>query len=97
MRSILLTLVLLSASPASAQEAEEPTVEGPAAPELSAVDAPAVDAQHADPGEPIYAAWWFWTGIGAVVIGITLAIVVDVTTDDPAPSDVGMTIMTLRY
>jgi hypothetical protein len=31
------------------------------------------------------------------VVGITLGIVVDVTTDDPAPSDVGTMVMPLRW
>lgn len=38
------------------------------------------------PRPPIYETWWFWTAIGAVVLGVTLAIVVGVTTDDPATS-----------
>ena len=35
---------------------------------------------------PILESWWFWVSIAAVALGITLAIVVDVTTDDPRPS-----------
>lgn len=36
-----------------------------------------------EPQPPFYATWWFWTAIGAVVLGVTLAIVVGLTTDDP--------------
>lgn len=88
----ILTAALLVPGAASAQEAAEP--EGP---EIAAVDSPPVDSEHRDPEQPIYEAWWFWVGIAAVVIGITLTIAIDLTTDDPASGDVGAVIMTLRY
>jgi hypothetical protein len=61
----------------------------PALPEVVAIDSPAVDEQGPQPNEPVppvYETWWFWTAIGAIVLGITTAIVVDLTTDDPATS-----------
>jgi hypothetical protein len=85
------------ASEAAEPEAPAAAAAEPAGPEIAAVTAPAVDAQHRDPSAPIYAEWWFWVGIGAIVIGVTLAIAIDVTTDDPAPRDVGAVMMTLRY
>lgn len=45
-----------------------------------------------EPEAPIYEGWWFWASIVAVVAGITLAVVVDVTTDDPAPATAGLRI-----
>lgn len=38
------------------------------------------------PEQPAYATWWFWTAIGLVALGITVAVVVAVTTDAPASS-----------
>jgi hypothetical protein len=38
-------------------------------------------------GGPVYAQWWFWLAISTVLLGVTTAIIVDVTTDDPRPSD----------
>lgn len=40
-------------------------------------------AWPSEPQPPFYATWWFWTAIGAVLLGVTLAIVVGLTTDDP--------------
>lgn len=63
-------------------------------------EAPA-EATSGDEGdsEEIWEGYWFWLAISSVVLGITTAIIVDVTTDDPAPSDPmdpGMTGMGLR-
>jgi hypothetical protein len=91
-RTLLAAVLSTMPALACAQEASEP--EGP---EITGVDAPAVDAQHRDPEAPIYEAWWFWVGIAAVVLGITLAITIDLTTDDPAPRDVGVVMMSLRF
>ena len=73
----------------------------------AAQDAPPEEAETAEstpepeepeePEEPWEGAW-FWMAIGAVVVGIVLAVVVDVTTDDPAPSTAGSAGgLTLRF
>jgi hypothetical protein len=70
-----LALCLLAASPtATAQVAPAP--------------APQVDPSPSSEGhEEVYEGWWFWAAISAVVLGVVTAVIVDVTTDDPAPSD----------
>lgn len=32
---------------------------------------------------PFYETWWFWTSVGLVTLGVTLSIVIGVTTDHP--------------
>jgi len=45
---------------------------------------------------PIYETWWFWTIVGAVVVGSTAAVVVATSGDEPLPtSDLGGVIFTL--
>ncbi len=36
-----------------------------------------------EPRAPVYATWWFWTAIASAVLGITLAVVIGLTTQDP--------------
>ncbi len=45
----------------------------------------------ADPGPPITARWWFWTAIGAVVVGGAIGLTVALTSDSgaAAPSSEG--------
>lgn len=69
----------------------------PQLPQIAGVESAAIDSQHPTPGEPFYAAWWFWTGIGVFVAGIALAIAIDLTTDDPAPTTIGTTVTPLRF
>lgn len=92
MRQTALALALLLASEVlgSAPCAQAQQVEVEAAPEA------ATSAEH--DSEEIWETWWFWLAITNVVLGVTVAIIVDVTTDDPAPSDpmdTGMTGMGL--
>ena len=49
------------------------------------VEEPETRAEEASAEPPIYETWWFWTGILGVALGIAVAVVADVTTDDPAP------------
>lgn len=66
--------------PPSSPPAEEPPPEA-----IPFVHTPDDVPEEAESG-PIWASWWFWAAIAAVVLGVTAAVVVDVTTDDPAPS-----------
>jgi hypothetical protein len=61
---------------------------------VCAQDAPPTETarQTTEPDPPIYEAWWFWVAIFATVAGVTTAVIVDVTTDDPAPSSAGLTL-----
>ena len=36
-------------------------------------------------GKPLYAKWWFWTGVAVMAAGVALAVIL-VTTEGPAPS-----------
>lgn len=45
-----------------------------------------------EPDPPVYETWWFWVAVIAAISGVTLAVIVDVTTDDPAPSTAGLTL-----
>ena len=88
------------AQTAQAQTAQAETMEAAAdegAPRLG--DRPAADegtaalaaaSQPVDAPEDPVAAFFlglkFWISVAAIVVGVTLAIVVDLTTDDPAPS-----------
>jgi len=47
---------------------------------------PAVIQGPLEEEPPLLETWSFWVAIGAVAVGIALAIIVDVTTDDPRPS-----------
>lgn len=87
---LLASALLASALLASAPSAQAQQVEVEAAPEA------ATSAEQ--DSEEIWQTWWFWLAITNVVLGVTVAIVVDATTDDPAPSDpmdTGMTGMGL--
>lgn len=67
---------------ASASQLGEPDGEATSTADESASS----DEELEWPDEPqaqFYATWWFWTAIGAVVLGVTLAIVFGLTTDDP--------------
>ncbi len=76
------SIALLDAPVALAQEPADRRAQ------LAEVDESATEAEEAldwpgEPVGPVYETWWFWTGIGAVVLGVTLALVVGLTTSDP--------------
>ncbi len=57
----------------------------------TATGAPSDRIPAPEPGlvvEPasIVESWWLWTAVSLVVLGVVTAVIVDVTTDDPAPS-----------
>jgi hypothetical protein len=90
--SVALLLGALLALPCGARAQERPseedattTEEAEAAPEAAAPAWP-----PGVPEPPIYETWWFWTSIAAVVVGVTLAIVIGVTTDHPRSSRAGL-------
>lgn len=58
-------------------------------------EVPAEEAPVVDP--PVYETWWFWTGILGVALGIAVAVIADVTTDDPAPRRSTSMGLTLRF
>jgi len=70
--------------------AAEPAAETPAAESPAAEREPATEPWPAPPQPPVYETWWFWTAIAAVVVGVTLAIVVGVTTEHPRSSRAGL-------
>jgi tetratricopeptide (TPR) repeat protein len=57
------------------REAEDATITAPLAPPPR--------------GKPLYARWWFWTGIGVVAAGTGAGIYVFTRGDDAPPSDLG--------
>lgn len=95
--TLSVALAAVHAPPAAAQDAGDEGAEVAPPEEGEGGDAPRVDAEEdgasdIDAGDlasweapepPVYETWWFWTAIGAVVLGVTLAIVVGVTTDHP--------------
>lgn len=86
-------LVLLPAAARAQPEARERSVparaapgDGPAAAGQTNNDEPVLVEElffTSAPQKPFYETWWFWTAIGITVLGVTLAIVVGVTTDHP--------------
>jgi hypothetical protein len=99
MRAVSLSLALvLSSTTAFAQDAaREPATDEsapgasaePASPDVPGVDLTVHEAPADVPEDPVAAfflGWKFWVGVVAIVLGVTMAIVVDLTTDDPAPS-----------
>ncbi len=96
MRCVAFFISLLVAAPACAQESARADPAG-SVDRSASTDEPAprspedASIEEAPPSEPaFYETWWFWTAIGAFVLGITLAVVVDVTTDDPSPRRTSM-------
>lgn len=86
-----------AAEPRASEPAAEPAVAETAAADAAA-QGPAADSEPEPPTEPwpappqppVYETWWFWTAIAAVVVGVTLAIVVGVTTEHPRSSRAGL-------
>lgn len=82
---------------ASETEPSETTTEIEAASETAANDAANGAASETEPltldptgvwppdrpRPPVYEEWWFWTAIGVITLGVTLAIVIGVTTEHP--------------
>ena len=75
--------------PPPIQPAVEPAAAPPVPPPLSAIPEPQVASEPAgvdlssspsataeDPRTPVYRTWWFWTGVGAVVVGGAITAVI---------------------
>lgn len=58
-------------SPSSASVSLSPTLTSAAdtTPGASIVDAPSPSSRDADSRPPVYTRWWFWTAVGAAVVG----------------------------
>ena len=104
--SLCLWMVPLCAAAQATPERDEPA---PESAERAAAAAAEAAAPAPGPGEPepaprpapgseeapILESFWFWGSIALVVVGITLAVIVDVTTDDPVtttPAPMGLTL-----
>lgn len=74
-------------TPAAETPAAEPPAQSPAA---DSEPEPPTEPWPAPPQPPVYETWWFWTAIAAVVVGVTLAIVVGITTEHPRSSRAGL-------
>lgn len=90
MRALVAALLAaLLALPLRAEAQEQPT-EAPSAEAAAEGSAAPVEPWPAPPQPPVYETWWFWTAIAAVVVGVTLAIVVGLTTEHPRSSRAGL-------